>query len=373
MAITPMRGIGVGLPTTPGLTSTYNGPVFGNEIYLQGTQTYLIPAGQWMILPGNYTFIQILDPLTGLWKNLPASGGDTTFISSDGVNFRLANLTGTVVGTVVTNAGSGYTSAPTVTAAAGGGSYKAIVGGAISTTVTVGTAGAGYNYTPTVVISAPPVGGVQATAYATLSSGTVGSITVVDQGAGYLVAPTVYIIADPRDATAATPGPTTAAAATATLTGSGTITAVLATPGATALTAVTTLSFSGGGGSSAAATPVHCFSAGAMTAGTSGAGYGTQFQARTFNGLVTSTPAIKNPAIGPDLFTPRDAKLVGATSSGAIATAQLTAGTLLDAGLFQIVPFVTVDSNLATAASTIAAVTTAVGVSPVDLTIMQPM
>ena len=58
-------------------------------------------------------------------------------------------------------------------------------------TITVGAGGSGYLTAPTVVISAPSSGGVQATATATLTADAVTSITVTNGGSGYLTAPTV--------------------------------------------------------------------------------------------------------------------------------------------------------------------------------------
>ena len=106
---------------------------------------------------------------------------------------------------------------------------------------------------------------------------------------------------------------------------------------------------------------------------TSGAGYGTQYNLRTFNGLNASSPSVKNPSIGPNLFQPRQAQLTGACSSNAIATAQLTAATVIDGGLLQAIPYPVVDSNLTTAATTIVSgITLGLGASPSDLTVLQP-
>ena len=379
MAVTPMRGPGIGLPLAPGLYTPYTGPVFGNEIALQAGMDYHIPAGQWLVTPGPYTFIQFKDPLTTLWRTIPNAGNAPTPITSDGVNFRLINLTGFCIGAVVTNAGTGYTSTPSVTISTTGATCTPIMGGAISTTITVGTAGAGYNYPPLVLIGPPPIGaGVQATAYATLTTGTIGSITVVDQGAGYTAAPPVYIIPDPRDT-----GPTTAAAATTALVASGsaggaqTLAAVIINPnGATAVTAAPTFTVSGGGGSSAAVSPVMC---GALTGATqtvAGVGYtnSSAFQVRTFGGLYAgAAAAVKNPSISTGLFVPRQGSLVGAASgAGALGTTQLNAASIVDAGLVQAIPSAVVDSAGAVAPSTIAQVAATVGGSPVDVSLIQP-
>ena len=68
-----------------------------------------------------------------------ANLGVARFVDSDGQNYRLANLTGCPVGALMTNVGSGYTSAPTVAASAGSSAWTAVVGGAINSTVTVTT------------------------------------------------------------------------------------------------------------------------------------------------------------------------------------------------------------------------------------------
>lgn len=391
MAITPMRGAGVNLPLNPGLYTPYTGPVFGNELNLTAGQTYLVPAGQWFITTGIYTFLQFYDPVTLTWRNLPNAQNTPTFISSDGVNFRLANLTGYAVGAVVTNGGSGYTSAPTVSISGNATTFRAVVGGAIAAP-TVVTAGAGYNYPPTIIISPPPAGGVQALGYATLSSG-VPSITITDYGAGYLSAPTISIVPDPREATAASPGPTTATVATTTITASaGKVTAVLAT-GFSAQTAVSTslpaLTFTGGGGSSAAATPVMCWSATGLTQVVAGVAYGTSLptQARTLGGsynfsvsaAVASYSAaaagLANPSVSTGLFVPRQAQ-IGLVSSagGALGTTQFGAATLIDAGLFQSIPYAYLgDTTFTAAPTTLATATVNVGSSPVDTTLIQPV
>lgn len=58
--------------------------------------------------------------------------------------------------------------------------------------ITVGNGGTGFT-TATVTISAPPVGGVQATATATVTTGAVTAITVTNPGSGYTAPPTVTI------------------------------------------------------------------------------------------------------------------------------------------------------------------------------------
>jgi hypothetical protein len=70
----------------------------------------MVPSGQYMLLLGRYTFLQFWDPIANIWRNVQTGGMAPAFpVTSDGSNFRLANLTGTVVGAVVTNGGTGYT------------------------------------------------------------------------------------------------------------------------------------------------------------------------------------------------------------------------------------------------------------------------
>src|ERR1700676_642503 len=75
---------------------------------------------------------------------------------------------------VLSNVGSGYTSAPTVTLTGGGGSGATAVA-AISptggvTSVTLTSAGSGYTAAPTVAFSAPPAGGTTAAATVNFTS-----------------------------------------------------------------------------------------------------------------------------------------------------------------------------------------------------------
>jgi len=227
-----------------------------NRISLSASETFLLkPAGWYWVNLGLYTVLQQYDPIMGIWQTI--GGGDPTgspkYVYSDGVNYRLANQTGCAVGALITNAGSGYTSAPTVTASAGSSIWSAIVGGAVNTTVTVTSGGSGYSYPPTVQISAPPSGGIPATAVCTLSGGAVNAVTIVNQGAGYTSPPTVTFVNDPREGLNNVSQGSGAAAIT-TLTGAGTITGLLCLDhGTGAQTSIVTLSFPGGGGSSAAA------------------------------------------------------------------------------------------------------------------------
>lgn len=337
MAATRQAGPGMLLPS---LFPTYNRLVnqqvnqAAGPISLAAGQTELVPAGQWHVQLGPYSFLQVKDPVTGTWRTLGTSVHDVKAILSDGQNFRIANLTGCAVGAFITNVGSGYTSTPTVTASAGASSWRAIVGGAINSTVTITTAGAGFTYAPLLLIDPPPPGGVQATAICTISGGAINAVTVINQGAGYTSVPNITILPDARD----TGNITTTPVLTATLTGSGTVTAILCTDHGTAQTAVPTLTIAGGGGASAAATAVMCFTLTGYTVGTAGAVYGNaQPVLSLFEGGIVagSAGAVVNPAIGPGLFTPRPGVITSTSTAGGALT---TGGVIMDGGLFQAVP-----------------------------------
>src|SRR5258708_32938733 len=157
---------------------------------------FMIPSGQYQVLPGPFTFLPWYDPITTLCRTLQTATQNAGIpVSSDGFNWRLANLTGCMVGASVTGAGSGLTTgiyypsaqyaisgsfaslqagtaaAPSVVMSAGGGSVLAqcniIVGGAINSTIAITTAGAGYPRPPVLLIDPPPPRGVPPTAVCT--------------------------------------------------------------------------------------------------------------------------------------------------------------------------------------------------------------
>lgn len=294
----------------------------------------LIPAGQFLVQPGPYSFLQAKDPITGTWRTLGTSTHGARTVLSDGQNFRLANLSGCAVGAFITNVGSGYTSAPSVSASVGDSEWTAIVGGAINSTVTITAGGSGYTYPPILLIDPPPAGGVQATATCTISAGAINAVTVVDQGAGYTTAPRITVLRDPRDTT----GSGAVLTVNSTLAGAGAVTAILCTNHGTPVTAVPTLTISGGGGSSAAATAVMCFTVTGYTVGTAGAAYGNAqpILTQAVGGIVGgSAGSVVNPSIGPGMFTPRMGIITSTSTSGGALT---TGGVIQDGGLFQAVP-----------------------------------
>ena len=112
-----------------------------------------------------------------------------------------ANMLGAVSAVYLTNGGSGYTSAPTVTLSApGAGGTQAtatatVVGGFV-TGITITNAGAGYTTAPTVSFSGG--GGSGATALSAVTPGTVASLTINAPGSGFSAVPTVTIVGDGR-------------------------------------------------------------------------------------------------------------------------------------------------------------------------------
>lgn len=341
-----MQKIG-GIPYTQA-----NSPI---QVALGSGDLFMIPSGNYQVLPGLYSFVQWFDPTVALWRTIQTATQNASFpISSDGTNWRFANLTGCMVGASVTTAGSGLTNgiyfpagfpisgnpnaflqagtaaAPSVVMSAAGGSVIAqcnlIVGGAINSTIAITTAGAGYARPPVLFIDPPPPGGVPATAVCTLSAGAIGAVTVTNQGAGYRTAPNVRIVPWPQD-----PAPTTPAVLTvnATLAGSGGYTAITCiNPGST-MNAVPTFTFSPTTGTPAA-TAIMCFT---ITTGVNQAAthLGNGNIGFAVGALATTQSINTNPAITTGLFTPRPAYTAfNTTSTGGI--------TFLDGGLHQIIP-----------------------------------
>lgn len=63
----------------------------------------------------------------------------------------------------------------------------------VVTGATVTTAGTGYTTAPTLTFSDPPAGGTRATATATVSGGAITAVNIVNPGSGYTTAPTITI------------------------------------------------------------------------------------------------------------------------------------------------------------------------------------
>lgn len=321
-------------------------------VNLSSGELFMIPPGQYQVLPGLYTFLQWFDVTTQTWRTLQTASQGASFpITADGFNWRLANITGGAVGAVVTNGGTGYTNgiyypagfaipgatqqaglanAPSVTFSAGGGSVLAkanlVVGGAINTTITITTAGAGYTRAPVLLIDPPPLGGVQATAVCALSAGAVNSVTVTNQGAGYKVAPKVTVVPWPNDT-----APTTAAVLTvnATLALSGQVVAITCVDNGAGMTSVPTFTFTPA--STTAATAIMCFSITTGVAQTGQDHSATGNIGFSIGALTAGSSTSTNPAITTGQFVPRMAYTAENTTAGGGIT-------FLDGGLHQIIP-----------------------------------
>lgn len=178
-------------------------------ITLPSGGTFTFPKGNWLVAPGTNSRVQFMDPVNFQFRSMQGNLGGG-MISSDGANYRLINITGTITAVNITAAGTGATNgigfaqtgvAVAIAAAPGGGPYNAtayaVVGGSVAApTVTQG--GSGFVSVPLIVCDPPPPGGVQATATATLSAaGVITGVTIDNPGAGYLVSPQWYIFPEP--------------------------------------------------------------------------------------------------------------------------------------------------------------------------------
>ena len=314
-----------------GGTGVSSGRAFQTIALEGGGSTYLIPSGTWRIQLGPYTAYQEYDQVTDSWRNVGDPAGRTKYVDSDGVNFRLANTTGCVVGATVTSGGQNYTSAPTVAVNSGGAMFSAVLGPNV-TSITVTNGGTNYVYPPNVIIQSPPsvasLPAVQATAKATISGGAVTAVTMIDYGAGYSAgAPTVNLVNDPRDSTGS------GAAATANLANSGAVTALICTNHGTATGISTTgtlptITFTGGGGTSAAAVPVMAWTVTGITSVTAGSGYPANVLAEGLS-VASGTAQYTNPTVQSNLLLSRPALVGVTTSSGALTTGS----TVYDGGI----------------------------------------
>lgn len=323
---------------------TLSNKLGSTDVSLAPGETWAIPGGWYYVKPGGYTCLQIYDPVLGTWRSVGGgspSSGSAEYISSDGTNYRLANLTGCAVGASVTNVGSGYTSAPAVTASAGSSIWRAVVGGAVSQTVVISNGGANYAYPPAVLFSSPPAGGIQATGYATLSGGAVSSITMLNQGGGYTSPPTISLVNDPREGlNNVTLG--YGASAVCSLTGAKTIAGIICVdPGTGGLTAVPTLTISGGGGSSGAATAIMCWSILSYTP-TAGTGFTGPSLLSGLDAFPAANTTILNPAVQSGWVKTRPASILMPESGGAPTA---TGAVFYDGGIYTSMPTPLVTTN----------------------------
>jgi len=306
-----------------------------NALTLPAGETYIVPAGNYAVNLGPYTELQYLDPVTGIWRTQLWPGQDGQF-AIDGANYRLANLTGCPVAAVITTAlatgaatGIGVTATlMTVTASSGSSTWCPIVGGALSLTcvtgVTGSSVGAGYLFPPTAIISAPPPGGLQATAHVTgipTTGALLAAQVIIDnQGAGYPVASTgistatITFVNDPRD--------TAGSGATVRLgaTGTGQLTALYPLTQGVPLTGAPTLAFGVG---AAGATSIMNFTVTAIASGTTNTqtyATGTTPIVTTIGNIVSATPAWTNPIHEKASTFPRPARIQAGLASNVVTS-----------------------------------------------------
>ena len=156
---------------------------------------------------------------------------------------------GAVVAVTVTTAGSGYTTAPSVSFSTGAAAATAVISTGQVNTITLTNAGTGYTSQPTVTLSAPP-SGTTATAiasYNTFKTGTL-AVLVTNGGTGYGASGSFSV-------TFAGGSGGSGAAGTAIVSG-GAVVAVIMTNVGSGYTAAPTVSFSSGSGSGATGTVI---------------------------------------------------------------------------------------------------------------------
>lgn len=164
------------------------------------------PPGNYLVLTGGATNVEWWDNQTQTWRVLvPISTGD--YITCDGVNIRLRNITGAITVASFTAGTGGNTNgigqaATSVTLAASAAPTHGktatlfpIIGGSVNTTAVITKAGSGLLEAPLLLCSPPPPGGITATFVCTISAaGVVDAVTNVNAGAGYTAAPTITVI-----------------------------------------------------------------------------------------------------------------------------------------------------------------------------------
>lgn len=344
----PLSGPGQNLPFPQNLypSQLNNAPYdsASNRVALAPGENLVLPAGDWYVSLGFYLVLQYLDPVNNIWINGTSASYNrgVHFIKSDGFTCRIANLTGCPFAAVVTSRGNtSYVQATTtVTVTGGGGStWQPLIGGALSTTVS--SVGAGYGVAPLCIIPTPQppqansngVGGVSASGYAVIASGTVSTVSLTNPGAGYQTAPAaIALLPTPTDPNLST-GITLATCAFS-LANAGQLTAVLCTNSGAPLSAPANITLAvSGAGATASCSAVVMQTVTAATVSGQGTGYGTTAGAVLTVGGVPSQGTVTN---GPDfnylawLPRPANISLTPANTSVSVGTPAV----VYDGGLF---------------------------------------
>lgn len=377
----PLAGPGQGLPLPQNLypSELNNSPYdFGtNRVTLAPGQNIVIPAGDWIISMGGYLVFQYKDPVTGLWTfgSGAAHNRGPQFVKSDGFNLRLANLTGCPVGSFISSQGASYVqSTTTVTAVGSTSTWQPIVGGALAFIGgSIASVGAGYGIAPLCIIPMPPnasnnangVGGVPASAYVGISSGTVvlTGVTFTNPGAGYPTAPaSLALLPVPTDPNLAT-GITLATAAFS-LTNAGQLTAVLCTNNGAPITPANITLTVGGAGVTGTVSAVVMQTITAATVSGAGIGYGNTAAAFAVGGVPPQGTITNGPEALYLAWFPRAVDISFASATAA------SPGTIYDGGLFLSAP-TAIFPPTSGAAGTVGTVAFVMGSKP-DIAVLQP-
>jgi len=293
------------------------------------SNSYLLNLGQFLTL-------DYLDSVTGTWRmqqDFAINRNSMVYVTSNGSDRRITNRMGCPVSAIVAGGGSSFAQATaTITANVGGSTWQAIVGGSLTVT-SVTNAGANYTVPPMVMIPAPTpagyngsVGGVQATAYAAITNGTVSSVTMENFGAGYAFAPTVVLVPSPYDVNIGTITQATVTLGINSAT-TGAITAAICTNFGAPLATLSalTLTAAGGAGTGATITPqvLQTISSASVVAG--GAGWGTATAPAVvmpIGGAALSVAAtnLSNPQIDFSGFRPNAPTCQGVANAGGTIT-----------------------------------------------------
>jgi hypothetical protein len=378
----PLAGPGLGLPVPTNLyPSQLNNAPYDfatNKVTLAPGENITIPAGDWFVGMGGYLVFQYRDPITGLFAfgSGSAYNRGVQFVKSDGFNVRIANLTGCPVGAFISSQGSAYVqSTTTVTATGGTSTWQPIVGGALAFTGgSVASVGGGYGIAPLLIIPAPPgpsnnangVGGVAASGYVGISSGTVvlTGVTFTNQGAGYPTAPAnLALLPVPTDPNLST-GITLATVAFS-LTNAGLLTAVLCTnPGAPLATPTAITLAVAGAGVTGTVSAIVMQTITAATVSGAGIGYAANSPIITAGGGPPQGSITNSPESIRLAWFPRPANI---TMLAGTASAP---GTIYDGGLFLAAPVAAFPPTLG-ASGTVGTVSLVMGSVP-DIAVIQP-
>lgn len=372
MAFPRIGGAGIPFTVNAGLAGTGTGIQTGltNVATILPGRRWILPAGMYLVDLDLNAAIQLLDPVTNIWRNANNAYYDgQTIVDADGANVAIANLSGTPVGGLITNAGTGYTNGIgtaatglTITASAGASTWTPIVGGALNTAVTITAGGTGYQFAPNIIVDAPGVGGFAATMTCTIAAGVVNAVTVVNQGAGYASNPRITVVNDPRDTVGG--GCILTAGA---LAGSGTLTGMYPSSQGAVVTALPTFTFAPA--STTAATAIMNWAVTTYTQTAGGTGYSTSATVVSANHLTAGTSVLANPAYTTGLTTPRPARIVAGLAAGALTTANQV---VEDAGsgiqvvpILGVLPMISIPTVIATATANVGGVNSTVIVQPI--------